>query len=57
MQPSELEETMNDKELTAEVKRRMKAGDPRFEGLTFPWPALILPVLGLCLGIYFGAKP
>lgn len=47
---------MNDKELTDEVKRRMKTDDPRFEGLAFPWPVLILSTLGLCLGIYFGVK-
>ena len=28
----------------------------RTEGLGFPWSALIPPLIGLCAGIYMGAK-
>lgn len=47
---------MTDKELDFEVQRRMKNKDPRFDGLAFPWPALIFPLLGLIAGVYFGVK-
>jgi len=47
---------MTDEQLNAEVKRRIKMKDPRFEGVAFPWMALIPPITGLVLGVYFGVK-